>query len=113
MYCALESSDNACALMMRSMLADQPYLLVTTTHGVVDNLFEIFTFSIESGYEVKRASFHHFVNGLKCSFVFLNCFFSPSSASPNFMSSLEALENLNSSNSVKFCIVYSSIGSVK
>ena len=33
--CALEGSEKACAFMMRSMLADLPYLLTTTTQGVV------------------------------------------------------------------------------
>ena len=96
--------------MMRSMLADQPYLDVTTEHGVVTSLLEIFTDSTSSA---GRTSFHQRVKSLNCSLSFLLRAFSLSSVSPNLRSSLDALLNLNSSNSVRFCIVYSSIGSVK
>lgn len=42
--------------MMRSMLADQPYLEVTTTHGVLDKRVLIFTLSTSGS---ARAPFHH------------------------------------------------------
>ena len=48
MYAMRPSSLSACAFMMRSMLADQPYLLVTTEHGVVTRRLEIFTASTSS-----------------------------------------------------------------
>ena len=100
----------ACAFMMRSMFADQPYLDDTTTHGVVERRLETLTASIMVSGSLL---FHHVVKDLNASFVFLKRAFSSSSASPNLRSSLLALENLKSSNSVKFCMVYSSMGSVK
>lgn len=52
------------ARMMRSMLADQPYLEVTTTQGVLLRRVLIFTFSTSGS---ARAPFHQLTTPLNCS----------------------------------------------
>ena len=56
----LSSLVHTCAFMMRSMLADQPCLEVTTTTGVFARRLETLT-PITS---LPSCSFHHFVRSL-------------------------------------------------
>merc|ERR1712185_260264 len=46
MYEVIELSRRACAFMIRSMLADQPYSEVTSTHGESTTRLLIITFSV-------------------------------------------------------------------
>jgi hypothetical protein len=45
MYAAMLLSRSACAFMMRSMLADQPYSPVTSTQGLSTTRCDTITFS--------------------------------------------------------------------
>merc|ERR1712076_358810 len=64
MYDVMELSRIACAFMMRSMFADQPYSEVVRTQGESAMLVETMTFSVLS----PRTSFINFVRGSNSAF---------------------------------------------
>ena len=101
MYAMRPSSLSACAFMMRSMLADQPYLLVTTEHGVVTRRLEIFTASTSSE---GRISFPPLGEVLEFLLDLLQASLGGFRVVAKLEIILDALENLKSSNSVRFCM---------
>merc|ERR1711865_953053 len=105
MYEVMELSRKACAFMIRSMLADQPYSDVVKTHGESDNRQLTMTFSVLS----PRTSFMSLVNGSNSALHSSSFFFSSSSSMsrPSFVVDFNFLP----SNSLSCWTAYSSIGS--
>jgi hypothetical protein len=106
MYELIDASRSACAFMMRSMFADQPYSDVTSTHGDSAMRVPTTTFSVLSP-STSLMSLHSGSNSAFCSSVF---FFS-SSVSMSKPSLVTALSFLPSY-SLSCCTQYSSIGSI-
>merc|ERR1719437_332677 len=106
MYEVMELSLRACAFMMRSMLADQPYSDVVSTQGESAMREEITTFSTLS----PSTSFMSFVSGSNSAFSSSSFFFSSSSSRSR--PSLVVDFNFFPSNSLSCCTEYSSMGSV-
>merc|ERR1712066_416467 len=107
MYDVIELSLSACAFMMRSMFADQPYSDVVKTQGESAILELTKTFSTLS----PSTSFMSFVSGSNSALSSSIFFFSPSSSmsKPSFVVDFNFLP----SNSLSCCTAYSSIGSTK
>merc|ERR1711997_1071118 len=107
MYEVMELSRRACAFMMRSMLADQPYSEVVNTHGESANRSLTTTFSVLS----PRTSFMSLVRGSNSALSSSSFFFSSSSAMsrPSFVVDFSFFP----SNSFSCCTAYSSMGSTK
>ena len=105
-------SAMAWALTIFSMFAVYPYLLLTTTQGESTSLFETLTESTSTCPAFTRVSFHHLTKGLWCCLTCF-CFLFSSSVSSTVRSSLAAFWNFTSENSTRYCIRYSSSGSVK
>merc|ERR1719476_413 len=105
MYEVMELSRMACAFIMRSMFADQPYSEVVSTHGESAIRELTITFSTLS----PRTSFINFVNGSNSALSSSNFFFSSSSSrsKPSFVVDFNFLP----SNSLSCCTQYSSMGS--
>merc|ERR1711957_1012318 len=105
MYEVMELSRKACAFMMRSMFADQPYSEVVRTQGESDMRELMSTFSTLS----PRTSFMSLVKGSNSAFI-SSIFFLSSSSS---MSSPSLVVDFNflPSNSFNCWTPYSSIGS--
>merc|ERR1719158_1807992 len=105
MYEVIELSRRACAFMMRSMFADQPYSDVVNTHGESAILLLTMTFSTLS----PKTSFISLVNGSNSAFCSSNFFFSSSSS----MSKPSLVVDLSffPSNSFNCWTAYSSTGS--
>merc|ERR1712127_325965 len=101
----MELSRMACAFMMRSMFADQPYSDVARTHGESAMRELMMTFSTLS----PSTSFINFVNGSNSAFNSSNFFFSSSSS--NSKPSLVVDFNFLPSNSFNCWTQYSSTGS--
>merc|ERR1712078_177097 len=106
MYEVMELSLRACAFMMRSMLADQPYSDVVSTQGESAMRELITTFSTLS----PSTSFISLVSGSNSAFISSSFFFSSSSSRsrPSLVVDFSFLP----SNSLSCCTEYSSIGSV-
>merc|ERR1719226_349042 len=77
MYEVMLLSRKACAFMMRSMFADQPYSDVVSTHGESAMRELMMTFSTLS----PSTSFINLVKGSNSAFISSNFFFSSSSSS--------------------------------
>merc|ERR1712226_1739979 len=107
MYDVIELSRKACAFMMRSMFADQPYSEVVSTHGESAMRELTSTFSTLS----PSTSFINLVSGSNSAFNSSSFFFSSSSSMSK--PSLVVDFNFLPSNSFSCCTVYSSIGSTK
>merc|ERR1719188_2417961 len=105
MYDVIELSLNACAFIMRSMFADQPYSDVVRTHGESAIRELIRTFSTLS----PSTSFINLVNGSNSAFNSSSFFFSSSSSRSR--PSLVVDFSFFPSNSFSCCTPYSSIGS--
>merc|ERR1719447_1255741 len=105
MYEVMELSRKACAFMMRSMFADQPYSLVVSTQGESAMRELISTFSTLS----PSTSFMSFVRGSNSALSSSNFFFSSSSSISR--PSLVVDFNFLPSNSLSCCTQYSSTGS--
>jgi len=105
MYEVMELSLKACAFMMRSMLADQPYSEVVRTQGESAIRELTRTFSTLS----PKTSFMSFVSGSNSAFNSSIFFFSSSSSMsrPSFVVDFSFLP----SNYLSCCTAYSSIGS--
>merc|ERR1719277_1939588 len=105
MYEVMELSLRACAFMMRSMFADQPYSEVVRTHGESAIRELMSTFSTLS----PSTSFISLVNGSNSAFNSSSFFFSSSSSisKPSFVVDFSFLP----SNSLSCCTAYSSTGS--
>merc|ERR1719480_607061 len=105
MYDVMELSRNACAFMMRSMFADQPYSEVVSTQGESAMRELTSTFSTLS----PRTSFINLVRGSNSAFNSSSFFFSSSSSisRPSLVVDLSFLP----SNSFNCCTEYSSTGS--
>merc|ERR1712039_748203 len=105
MYDVMELSRKACAFMMRSMFADQPYSEVVSTQGESAMRELTKTFSTLS----PRTSFMSFVSGSNSAFNSSIFFFSSSSSksNPSFVVDFNFLP----SNSFNCCTQYSSMGS--
>merc|ERR1719272_2001661 len=105
MYDVMLLSRKACAFMMRSMFADQPYSEVVSTHGESAKRELTKTFSTLS----PSTSFISLVNGSNSAFNSSIFFFSSSSSisRPSFVVDF----NFFPSNSFNCCTQYSSIGS--
>merc|ERR1712205_147304 len=105
MYEVIELSLKACAFMMRSMFADQPYSDVVRTHGESAMRSLMMTFSTLS----PNTSFISLVRGSYSAFNSSSFFFSSSSSMsrPSFVVDFSFLP----SNSLSCCTAYSSIGS--
>merc|ERR1711862_765749 len=101
----IELSRNAWAFMIRSMLADQPYSEVVSTHGESAMRLLTSTFSTLS----PRTSFISFVKGSNSAFISSIFFFSSSSSMsrPSLVVDFSFLP----SNSFNCCTPYSSMGS--
>ncbi|TYZ63420.1 hypothetical protein PybrP1_008369 [[Pythium] brassicae (nom. inval.)] len=106
MYDDVLLSRSACAFMMRSMFADQPYSPVTSTHGDSTMRFEISTFSTLSS-STSLISLHR---PAVAAFASSNVFFS-SSVSSILRPSFVALISFLPSYSFSCCTAYSSIAS--
>merc|ERR1712226_933666 len=107
MYDVIELSRNACAFMMRSMFADQPYSEVVRTHGESAMRELTSTFSTLS----PSTSFINLVSGSNSAFNSSSFFFSSSSSMsrPSLVVDLSFLP----SNSFNCWTAYSSTGSTK
>merc|ERR1712050_404270 len=105
MYDVMELSRKACAFMIRSMLADQPYSEVVSTQGESAKRELIKTFSTLS----PSTSFISLVNGSNSAFNSSIFFFSSSSSISR--PSLVVDFNFLPSNSFNCCTAYSSMGS--
>mmetsp|Transcript_15252 Transcript_15252/g.32750 ORF Transcript_15252/g.32750 Transcript_15252/m.32750 type:complete len:206 (-) Transcript_15252:1253-1870(-) len=106
MYIERDESRSACAFMMRSMFADQPYSPVTRMHGESDKRSETTTFSTFS----PRMSFmivHRLSNDAFSS----SRFFFSSSVSSISIPSFEQHTSFFPSYSFSCCTQYSSMGS--
>mmetsp|Transcript_41895 Transcript_41895/g.108461 ORF Transcript_41895/g.108461 Transcript_41895/m.108461 type:complete len:233 (+) Transcript_41895:207-905(+) len=106
MYALMELSRSACAFMMRSMLALQPYSPVTSTHGESTMRSLTTTFSTLS----PRMSFIRRHSASYCAFTSSFFFFS-SSVSSSSSPSLVQLTSFLPSYSFSCCTAYSSMGS--
>mmetsp|Transcript_879 Transcript_879/g.1288 ORF Transcript_879/g.1288 Transcript_879/m.1288 type:complete len:206 (-) Transcript_879:252-869(-) len=107
-YEVIELSLNACAFIIRSMLALHPYSPVTKEHGDSTMRSEVITFSTFS----PRISFIFLHNPSNAAFS-SSCFFFSSSVSPKSSPSLVTHCNFLPSYSRICCTAYSSIGSTK
>merc|ERR1719488_445987 len=105
MYDVIELSRKACAFMMRSMFADQPYSEVVRTQGESTIRELTKTFSTLS----PKTSFMSFVRGSNSAFSSSSFFFSSSSSMSK--PSLVVDFNFLPSNSFNCCTAYSSMGS--
>merc|ERR1712193_93155 len=105
MYEVMELSRKACAFMIRSMFADQPYSEVVSTQGESAMRPLTTTFSTLS----PSTSFISLVNGSNSAFSSSSFFFSSSSSTSK--PSLVVDFNFLPSNSLSCCTAYSSIGS--
>mmetsp|Transcript_98056 Transcript_98056/g.253589 ORF Transcript_98056/g.253589 Transcript_98056/m.253589 type:complete len:205 (-) Transcript_98056:1491-2105(-) len=105
MYEVMELSLMACAFMMRSMFADQPYSEVVSTQGESAMRPLTMTFSTLS----PSTSFISLVSGSNSAFISSSFFFSSSSSMsrPSFVVDFSFLP----SNSFSCCTQYSSTGS--
>merc|ERR1712186_273562 len=105
MYEVMELSRRACAFMIRSMLADQPYSEVVNTHGESAIRLLTTTFSVLS----PRTSFINLVSGSNSALSSSSFFFSSSSSmsKPSLVVDFSFLP----SNSFSCCTAYSSTGS--
>merc|ERR1719272_1609258 len=105
MYDVIELSRKACAFMMRSMFADQPYSEVVRTQGESTTRELIITFSTLS----PNTSFMSLLSGSNSAFNSSIFFFSSSSSmsSPSFVVDFSFFP----SNSLSCCTAYSSTGS--
>merc|ERR1712063_52951 len=105
MYEVMELSRIACAFMIRSIFADQPYSDVVNTHGESAIRLLTMTFSTLS----PKTSFISLVNGSNSAFCSSNFFFSSSSSmsKPSFVVDFSFFP----SNSFNCCTAYSSTGS--
>merc|ERR1712224_410768 len=106
MYDDIELSRSACARMIRSMLAVQPYSPVTRQHGASERRSETTTFSVLS----PRISFISLHSGSKSALISSNAFFS-SSVSSHLRPSFVTESSFLPSYSLSCCTQYSSIGS--
>merc|ERR1712054_264754 len=106
MYEDIDESRSACARMMRSMLADQPYSPVTRQQGASVRRSETTTFSALS----PKISFISLQSGSKSALSSSKAFFS-SSDSSNLSPSLVTETSFLPSYSLSCCTQYSSIGS--
>merc|ERR1719326_1106673 len=104
-YDVMELSRRACAFMIRSMFADQPYSDVVNTHGESAIREETMTFSTLS----PSTSFISLVSGSNSALSSSRVFFSSSSSNndPSFVVDLSFLPSY----SFNCCTQYSSIGS--
>merc|ERR1712028_102335 len=103
MYEVIELSRMACAFMIRSMFADQPYSDVVSTHGESAIRELISTFSTLS----PKTSFMSLLRGSNSAFSSSNFFFSSSMSKPSLVIDLSFFP----SNSFSCCTAYSSTGS--
>merc|ERR1712045_385659 len=105
MYEVMELSLRACAFVIRSMFADQPYSEVVSTQGESAIRLLVITFSTLS----PSTSFMSFVSGSNSAFNSSSFFFSSSSSRSR--PSLVVDFNFFPSNSLSCCTEYSSMGS--
>merc|ERR1712025_102096 len=102
-YDDIELSRRACAFMMRSMFADQPYSDVVRTHGESTMRSLTTTFSTLS----PNTSFISLVKGSNSAFNSSSFFFSSPMSRPSLVTDLSFFP----SNSFNCCTEYSSTGS--